>query len=105
MMNSGGSMEAAAVMLMTVFIRSCAVLEPRVGITINGSTMRYWIQAARAGTPCSFSSTVFLPKMPAGISEKKIFTGVAVHISREPNMAVKETSPTKRFIRISGRPK
>ena len=105
MMNSGGSMEAAAVMLMMVFIRSCTVLDPSVGIIISGMTIRYWIQAARAGTPFSLSSTVFLPKMPEGISEKKILTGVAVHISSEPNIAVNETRPTKRFIRISGRPK
>ena len=42
--------------------------------------------------------------MPAGISEKKILTGVAVHINNEPNMAVKETRPTKRLTTISGRP-
>ena len=42
--------------------------------------------------------------MPVGISEKRFLTGVAVHISREPNMAVKETRPTKRFINTSGRP-
>lgn len=36
---------------------------------------------------------------------KKIFTGAAVHINSEPNMAVKETMPTKRFISIVGRPK
>ena len=65
MMNSGGSMEAAAVMLMTVFIRSCAVLEPGSGSPSAAARWWYWIQAARAGTPFSFSSTVFLPKMPA----------------------------------------
>ena len=82
MMNNGGSMDAAAVILIIVFIRSCTVLEPSIGIIISGMTIRNWIHAARAGTPFSFSSTVFLPKMPSGISEKKIFTGVAVHISR-----------------------
>ena len=105
MMNNGGSMDAAAVILIMVFIRSCTVLEPSIGIIISGMTIRNWIHAARAGTPFSFSSTVFLPKMPSGISEKKIFTGVAVHISREPNIAVKDTRPTKRFINASGRPK
>ncbi|MNG38246.1 hypothetical protein D3C84_1258740 [compost metagenome] len=48
---------------------------------------------------------VFSPKMPLGISVKKIFTGAAVHISNEPNMAVKEIRPTKRFISTAGRPK
>ena len=43
--------------------------------------------------------------MPEEFPEKKILTGVAVHISSEPNIAGNETRPTKRFIRISGRPK
>ena len=51
MINSGGSIEAAAVMLMIVFIKSCTVLEPIIGIIISGITIRNWIHAARAGTP------------------------------------------------------
>ena len=98
-------MDAAAVMLMMVFIKSCTVFEPSVGIIISGITIKNWIQAARAGTPFSFSSTVFLPKIPSGISEKKILTGVAVHISSDPNIAVKDTRPTKRLTTSSGKPK
>ncbi|MNT11315.1 hypothetical protein D3C72_1461890 [compost metagenome] len=104
-MNNGGNIEAAAVMFISVFINSCTLSEPNVGISISGITIKNCSQAARVGTPCLFNRMVFSPKMPLGISVKKILTGAAVHISNEPNIAVKETSPTKRFISTAGRPK
>ncbi|MNC73161.1 hypothetical protein D3C75_1243140 [compost metagenome] len=40
MINSGGNMEAAAVMLISVFINSCTLPEPTVGISISGITIK-----------------------------------------------------------------
>lgn len=96
-------MDVAAVILIIVFIRFCTVLESSIGIIISGMTIRNWIYVARVGTSFSFSSTVFLLKMFFGISEKKIFIGVAVYISRESNIAVKDIRSIKRFINVFGR--
>ena len=46
--------------------------EPSAGITRIGTTIANCSQAARHGMPSSLSSTSLPPKMPLGISEKKI---------------------------------
>ena len=73
----------------------------QAGITINGSNDEcYWIQAARAGTPFQFSSTVFLPRCRlAEFRREKIFTG------RRPTSAGVnggEDQPDQAVIRIGG---
>ena len=62
----------AAVMLMTMPSRSLMLPEPSAGITRIGTTIANCSQAARHGMPSSLSSTSLPPKMPLGISEKKI---------------------------------
>ena len=72
MMNSGGSIEAAAVMLISVFIKSCTLLEPSVGISISGMTMKNWICAARVGTPCRFRRMVFAENALRDLGEENL---------------------------------
>lgn len=95
----------AAVMLMTMPSRSLMLPEPSAGITRIGTTIANCSQAARHGMPSSLSSTSLPPKMPLGISEKKIFTGVEVHISSEPRVAASRITPTTRVTRPAERPK
>ena len=104
-MNSGGMRAVAAVMLMTIWRRPSMESEPRAGMMRIGTTMRNWTHAARHGMPRSLSSTSLSPKMPPGISEKKIFTGVAVHMRRDPRVAVSMTRPTTLLMSPLSRPK
>ena len=46
--------------------------EPSAGMIRIGTTIANWSHAARHGMPSSLSSTSLPPKMPLGISEKKI---------------------------------
>ena len=48
-----------------------------------------FLNEARAGMPCSLSSTILLPKTPLGISVKKTLMGAEVHIMREPSVAAR----------------
>ena len=95
-MSSGGMSAVAAVMLTTISSRSLILPDPSAGMMRIGTTMANCSHAARHGMPCSLSSMTFSPNTPRGISEKKILTGVDVHMSSDPSVAASRISPTMR---------
>ena len=95
-MSSGGMSAVAAVMLTTISSRSLILPDPSAGMMRIGTTMANCSHAARHGIPCSLSSMTFSPNTPRGISEKKILTGVDVHMSSDPSVAASRISPTMR---------
>ena len=92
-------------MLVTIMSRSSRLPEPRAGMIRMGTTMANCSQAARAGMPCSLSSTILLPKTPLGISVKKTLMGAEVHIMREPSVAARRIRPMARVDTSKGMPK